>query len=226
MLGGAYALNDVCDQRVDTINAPQRPLPAGRLTRRVAGVWAGMLFVAGLAMSWSQRPAFVAVLAALAAGLALYDVFSKRLGWGKPVAVGALTAAVYPLAIAQVGTLTGDRWPAFYAFAPWLFLTAFGYEILKDLRDVAGDGAAAQAWVADRADAALRAARLALAAGGLVLLAPALLGCGWVYAVLVLPAVGAALATYWLSPRQAMASVYAECVIVGIAATADLLIIG
>jgi geranylgeranylglycerol-phosphate geranylgeranyltransferase len=215
VLAGAYALNDAADADGDHLTAPWRPIPSGRIGRGAAALFGAVLIASGLTVAALGRPLFLAALAGLAAGLVAYDLGSKRIGPWKAVAVAALTASIYPLALAQAGGAWGRRAWTLAAFPAWLFLTSFGYEVLKDLRD--------------HEEALLRRPRLwrgassaAILAGAALLAVPRLLGCGDVYLSIVLLAMAAAAAVPFLSIRGALAAAYAECVLVGIAATADL----
>ena len=224
IMASAYMLNDVLDARVDRINAPHRPIAAGRVRPRVAAAWAGALAVMGMAAALFCRWQFLTGLAILAAGLGIYDLISKRLGPLKQLVVALLTTAIYPLAVLQAGNTGGQRAGTLLYFPIWLFLTAFAYEGFKDIRDAAGDGAAAgqPGWIRTRPRLAIGLFRLAAVLGGASLIAPALAGCGRVYAVLIGPAILAAIALALLPPRRALAAIYIECVLVGVAATADL----
>src|SRR5512134_3558310 len=57
--GAGNILNDCFDLRVDRINKPRRPLPSGRITRRAAVVWYGVITLAATvgALFFVPRPA-------------------------------------------------------------------------------------------------------------------------------------------------------------------------
>lgn len=186
-----------------------------------------LLASSGMAAAWA-RPAFMAVLAGVAVVLAGYNLLSKRLGVVKPFVVAALAVSIYPLAVAQAGEWTGPRRWALAAFAGWFFLTALGYQILKDLRDAAGDQA-----VAPRPSALQRQPQrwqrvgaIILWCGAAMLAAPAWLGCGWVYFYTALLAMAAAAMAGTVGLKWGLRLIYVECVLVGIAATADILVLG
>ena len=228
VIAAAYVLNDVCDVAVDRSNAPERPLPAGHVSRRTAAVWGAIVAAAGLGAAWLARERFALGLAAVAAGLMLYNAFSKRLGPAKPLLVGVLMTCIYPLAIAQAGGVSGSRAAALAAFPVWMFLTVFGYEILKDIRDIPGDRANAARPMPVQLRPRLRRgiANAAIPVAGLVLVLPLFLGCRWVYGAMVSLAIAAAGVSVFLPIRAAIAMVYGECLIVGVAAAADALIFG
>ena len=236
-IAGAYALNDAYDVEADRRNAPTRPVAAGRVSP-AAAAGGGLVLMAGgliVAVVWA-RPAFVAALAGVAGGLVAYDLTSKRLDPFKQIAVAALMTTIYPLALAQAGGATGPRAASLAVFPVWMFLTAWGYELLKDIRDAAGDLSAIEAGgAAGRfASALLRNAKrwrtvaaAAILLGASVLPAAAWLGCGRAYlALLALPLTAAGLAAWAARSdvRRALAWVYVECVGVGVAAAADLLL--
>jgi len=230
VIAGGYVLNDVFDLDVDRISAPRRPLPAGRIRRKTAGFWGGGLLFSGILVGASCRPGFLLTLAALAAGLVYYNARSKRLGVGKQILVALLTTSIYPLALAQAGGASGPRALTLAVFPAWLLLTSFSYEILKDIRDIPGDRSAAP--IPSPHHLQLRPyiwrniANASILLGAVLLVGPYLLGCGWIYLAITLPAMGAAVASVFLPTRAALAAIYTECALVGTAATADVLVLG
>ncbi len=228
VLAGAYVLNDVFDVAADRVNAPKRAIASGAVPRRAAGVFGVVLTVAGLATAAACRPAFLAVLAGVAGGLAVYNATSKRLGPAKQAAVAALMICIYPLAIAQAGGATGPRAGSLAVFPVWLWLTSFAYEVLKDLRDAAGDRHAAPALTpVQRYPARWRRIAAWTVAGATPLLAgPALLGCGWVYVCGAALGAAAGVASAFVPVRRAINLVYVECFLVALAAAADVALLG
>jgi 4-hydroxybenzoate polyprenyltransferase len=228
VIAGGYVLNDVLDRRVDRINAPTRPVAAGRIAPLPAGVGAAALMSIGLGLSALGRPAMFLTLAAVCTGLVFYDVFSKRLGLLKQVLPAALMASIYPLAFAQAGCIRGPRAGSLAAFPIWLFLTAFGYEILKDLRDRGGDPAIAGRPTAVQLNPRLwrRIASCAIVASSLILVVPFFQGCRWVYMAGAAAAMGLAAMSSFLSVRLAIGLVYAECFLVGAAPPPDVMVFG
>ena len=228
VIAAAYVLNDVCDRQVDRINAPSRPIAVGRLQSKVAAMWGIGLLGAGLAVGTMCRGEFLVVLALVAMGLVFYDLFSKRLGVGKQLLVAALMTSIYPLAFAQAGGATGNRAAALAIFPVWMFLTSFGYEVLKDVRDVRGDRAATgrPSWIQRDPRLGKQVSAAAIIAGAAALVGPYPAGCGWLYMSIAVVAMIAALAAAFQPTRRAMAFVYIECVLVGVAATADLIFLG
>jgi len=228
VIAGAYALNDVCDVAADRLNAPRRPIPAGKVRRQTAAVCAAALLAAGVGLGATGGATFLAALSAVAGGLVLYDLFSKRLGLAKPLAVAALMTSIYPLALAFAGGAVGPRAATLAVFPAWLFPTAFGYELLKDLRDLAGDRRAAPRAPSLHRRPKLwrRVAAAAIALPAPLLLLPALLGCKWVYLAGAAAAAALAVASAAVPVRRAIRLVYAECFLTALAAAADVLLLG
>lgn len=132
--GGANAINDVFDLEIDRINKPQRPLPSGRISLRMARFWALGLFAAGVFVAvWVNTAALL--IASLSAGL-LY-LYSARL---KPTAFwGNLTVGfVSGLAFVYGGVAVG-RLKIAIVVGGFACLYHIAREIIKDLEDVEGD---------------------------------------------------------------------------------------
>jgi geranylgeranylglycerol-phosphate geranylgeranyltransferase len=228
VIAGSYVLNDVCDRRTDRINAPERPIPAGRVPPIIAALWAGALLLNGLIIAVPCGWRFFTALGAVVGLLVFYDLTSKRLGIGKQLLVALLMTSYYALAFALVGHTTSSRAPTLYIFPLWLFLTSFGYEILKDIRDIRGDQTLVVqlSWVQQSPQSAVRVAHWAVIIGAIVLVAPAFAGCGWLYLAITPAALALALYSTRLTGNRALVTIYGEVVIVGIAALADVMILG
>lgn len=226
VIAASYVLNDYFDRHVDFLNSSRRPIPAGLVSPRAAAWLGAGLLAAGLAMGAMCCWRFAFALTVVAMALVIYDAFSKRMGLLKPLLVGALMTSIYPLAIAQAGGATGWRVATLTVFPVWLFLTAFGYEVLKDIRDRRGDPAVAgRVTLTQRSPRAMRiVAGLAIGLAALLLVGPYLLGCGGVYMAVASISIGLGLWGAVAPIKRAIPLVYAECFIVGIAATADVLV--
>ena len=143
-ISASYVLNDVCDVSIDAINFPNRMMPAGRVSRRVALMWSVSLFVAGLILAIFCGVQFLLVLSMVVVGLILYDIYSKRIGLFKDVLVSVLVTSLYPLAFTLAKPIETSVLKSLYIFPVWLFLSALSYEMLKDIRDIKGDSQANQ----------------------------------------------------------------------------------
>jgi 4-hydroxybenzoate polyprenyltransferase len=226
VISAAYVLNDLFDLASDRVNAPHRPIAAGKVSRKLAGVWGGALTVAGLALATERWP-FLPALTAVAVGLLLYNAFSKRLGWAKPLLVAAMMTSIYPLALAQADGAAGPRAWSLAVFPAWLFPTAFAYELLKDIRDIPGDRVAAADGLVHRHPRRWRlVANVMLVAPCVLLIWPFLLGCRWIYLAGAAMATGLAVASTFQSERHAIGAVYGECLILAVSAAVDVMVFG
>lgn len=133
-----YALNDICDLKIDAINEFERPIPSGRVTIREAKALTITLFVFGAAVAATVNlPVFLCVMVLSVLGVAysvppmrLKDGLFANVCWGLGIAVAVLCGA-------SVGAINGSSLVAAFMLA---FLTA-GCGLIKDLKDLAGDRA-------------------------------------------------------------------------------------
>ncbi len=111
---GGMLLNDAFDAEIDARERPDRPIPAGRASRRVVFQLGFGLLALGLAVL-AVAPALGFTLpgyGALAAGaftaacVLIYDRWHKGHGWA-PIVMGACRAGLYAMAaLAVTGTLS------------------------------------------------------------------------------------------------------------------------
>ena len=225
VLSAGYVLNDYCDIRFDAVNSPHRPLPGNEIAPGTALAAAGGLFAAGLALAAPCGLPFFLLLASVAAGLAAYDVYSKRLGLLKPVAVAVLTTSLYPLAFALTDAADTPRLRVLAIHPVWLLLTTLGYEMLKDIRDIPGDRTVGNRRETERraGPGYLLAARAVLLAASLLTLLPYALGyCKDVYLLSAIAAIGLVVLAIRERPVRAIPYVYASVAVIAVGSAADL----
>ena len=225
VLSAAYALNDYCDIRFDAVNSPHRPLPDKEIAPGIALAASGGLFAAGLALASLCGLPFFLLLTLVAVGLAAYDVYSKRLGLLKPLAVALLTTSLYPMAFAIQEPADTPRLCVLAIHPVWLLMTTLGYEMLKDIRDVPGDRAVGSRREAERRaePGFLLAARAILLAASLLTLLPYALGyCKEVYLLSAIGAIGLVALAIQEQPLRAIPYVYASVVVITAGSLADL----
>ena len=228
MIMSGHVLNDLFDRKTDRINAPNRPIPSGRVTRKAACILGITLVTCSIAAGATCRPLFLVVLIGIAITLLLYNTFSKQLGFLKGITVALLMISLYPLAFAQAGTITGSRAPSLIIFPIWLFLVTWSFEILKDLRDVTGDDLIRGLPGSVRNNPLqwrVTANAIGLIAAPL-LVAPIFMGCRWLFLSIAAIAICVRIVSVFLPTKQAIAAIYAEIFIVGVAATVDVAVLG
>jgi len=132
---GGNVLNDYYDVEVDRINKPNRPIPAGKITRKSALLFFFILTAIGMSIAPLISIKALALAFTAVVLLVLYNVYLKRktglLGNVTVSFTAALTIIYGGLA---VGRIDGTLFPALFAF-----LIHTGREIIKDIEDVAGD---------------------------------------------------------------------------------------
>ena len=136
ILGAGNAFNDVVDLEIDRVNRPTRPLPAGRLSRRAAGLEALSLALAGVAAAWWLGPVNGGIASAAALLLLVYSVSLKRTAFWGNLLVSVLGGAVFPF-----GAIATGVWGRSWIPAGLACLFHLGREIIKDMEDVRGDEA-------------------------------------------------------------------------------------
>lgn len=133
--GAGNALNDYCDYEIDRINRPERPLPAGMISRKGALIWAGLLFAVGtgLGIIYGDQQMLMIMAVALIL-LVTYSLWFKQL----PILGNVIVALILGMAFLFSATLFGD-WTK--GLPPALLAFGFNFirEIVKDMQDVAGD---------------------------------------------------------------------------------------
>jgi 4-hydroxybenzoate polyprenyltransferase len=96
--GGMY-LNDFCDVGFDREHKPERPIVAGHVTRRWAGVAAFVLFLGGLLLARAIGPNVLLFGFILVLVITAYDFLHKRIAWA-PVLMAACRFLLYLMAAA------------------------------------------------------------------------------------------------------------------------------
>jgi 4-hydroxybenzoate polyprenyltransferase len=178
-------MNDLCDVRYDRVNRPESTFIGKKLPTGLAGWLVLALFSAGAVYAFFVNKWFPAVILPLAAGVALYNLYSKRMGLFKEAAISLVVASIYPIALALTsGGTSSPRRNSLYIFPAWFFLNIMAYEIMRDIIDSPGDKAGSGSTLPLRiGEEKARKAAVFLALAGIpVSLLPYLLGmCGNVY---------------------------------------------
>ena len=118
-------LNDVYDAELDATERPERPIPAGHISRTTASSAGWALITSGVLLSWiaalacgHPMPGLIGVLLAFA--IIRYDSVLKST-WIGPVAMGWCRVLNVLLGASIAGNLT-RQWPAFaYALGVGLY---------------------------------------------------------------------------------------------------------
>ncbi len=86
-------LNDLCDEAVDRVERPERPIPSGRITRSAAQSATAILFTCGLAFLTPRMEAVMAGIALI--GLIFVYNWRHKNNSVAPLVMGACRAMIY-----------------------------------------------------------------------------------------------------------------------------------
>jgi geranylgeranylglycerol-phosphate geranylgeranyltransferase len=129
------SLNDYLDRDVDKVAHPERPVPSGRISPKMA-LWiavVGFAIAVGCSLLLRNLESIIIVLAAIVV-IILYELKTKAMGLIGNLSIAFLTGGLFLLGGAIVGHM--DRTIAMAAMA---FLATLGREIVKDIQDMEGD---------------------------------------------------------------------------------------
>ncbi|MCH7814468.1 MAG: UbiA family prenyltransferase [Planctomycetes bacterium] len=101
---GGMVLNDVCDAQRDAQGRPDRPIPAGQISRRNAAIVAGLALAGGLALAVLAGPRPMRIALGLVAAIILYDVILKTTSLA-PAVMGLCRALNLVLGVSLAGPL-------------------------------------------------------------------------------------------------------------------------
>ncbi|HIG97744.1 MAG TPA: UbiA family prenyltransferase [Candidatus Aenigmarchaeota archaeon] len=132
--GGGMAINDFFDVEIDKLNKPNRPLASGKISKRAALVFSGVLFIVGNAAAYmiNAEAFFTAVI--VSALLIAYAAHLK-----KTILIGNLIiSGLVGLTFVFGGIIIGDYTPVL-PLALLAFLSNTAREIYKTIDDALGD---------------------------------------------------------------------------------------
>lgn len=138
-----YTLNAITDRKIDSINAPQRSLPSGRMDVAVARRYAWMLGVGSLILPWCfamRSPIAVVLLLCLPALGLVYSLppfHLKRCPWLAVLATSV--GLVIPISVGYL--MNAPVWGQYRLLLILLFGLCLAVVPLKDVEDASGDAA-------------------------------------------------------------------------------------
>lgn len=145
----SYIFNDYFDVDIDSINLPNRPLPAGDVSKRNAWIYATLLAIIASVISVVLNPESFIVLMLAFASITIYSWFLKRMTPFSFVPVG-IAYGLVPIGIwlafdpagiiKQAAVMTPEilPLPAIY-FGLMICMTDWGFTLAGVARDVKGD---------------------------------------------------------------------------------------
>jgi geranylgeranylglycerol-phosphate geranylgeranyltransferase len=131
---GANVINDYFDIDIDSINKPNRPLAAGKVSKKTAFIYFCSVYITAWVIAISIDMWMFLVAFTTSIILFLYSFVLKRtVIWGN-LTVSFATAMAFVYGGLAVGHFKETLFPAVFAF-----LFHFGREIIKDIADMEGD---------------------------------------------------------------------------------------
>jgi geranylgeranylglycerol-phosphate geranylgeranyltransferase len=133
-VAGGNSLNDYLDREVDKAAHPERPIPSGRISPKVARNISVGAFVLSFALSLVLNPLSIAIVGSAILIMIGYELVTKKRGLLGNLSIAWLTGALFILGGAIVGQV--ERTLIIGAMA---FLATLGREIVKDIQDMEAD---------------------------------------------------------------------------------------
>jgi len=127
-------INDFYDIEIDRINKPNRPIPAGMVTRNGAFVFSLFLYVTGIILGLLINVTAFVIALCTSILLYFYSAKLKRTVLLGNLSVSLATALAFIYGGVAVGRVKNALIPAVFAF-----MMHFGREIIKDMEDIEGD---------------------------------------------------------------------------------------
>lgn len=142
----SFVINDLHDEFADRFGKPERPLPAGRVTRGAAWGWSLALAGAGLLVALTLGPLLFGFALATVALATLYSFVLKETLLLGNASIALLDASVVLYGALAVGRPTVAVWTIFSL----TFLFILSQEILYTVQDLPGDAQAGVRTTANR----------------------------------------------------------------------------
>ncbi|MBI5332166.1 MAG: UbiA family prenyltransferase [Candidatus Aenigmarchaeota archaeon] len=127
-------INDIYDIEIDKINKPKRPLPSGKISIKSAKIYAAILFIIGIGLSW-----FINIYALGIALLASLLLIAYAAKFKKTLLLGNIIVSILVgLSFIYGGLINMNIIPVLM-LALLAFFSNLGREIYKTCEDVLGD---------------------------------------------------------------------------------------
>ena len=136
--GAGNVINDVFDVKIDKINAPHRPIPAGKVSKNKALVYFAILEIIGLLFSIMINQNFLIIAIINSIVLFIYSWKLKKIALIGNAAVSYLAASNF-IAAALIMFSFASLPFAIIMISIISFLGTIAREIIKDIADVKGD---------------------------------------------------------------------------------------
>ncbi len=132
---GGNILNDYMDREIDEINHPERPIPSGEISSRMALYLSIIMFIIGIILSL-LLPFYLPQIIVISAVILMisYELRFKKKGLTGNLIISGLTGMLFIFG----GSIYGELYlPTILGVLA--FFSSVGREIMKDIQDLKGD---------------------------------------------------------------------------------------
>lgn len=131
-------VNDFFDADIDKINAPHRPIPSGKISKKAAINFYALLSAIGLVLAFLTSVPYFAIAIFNFVIFTLYPWLFKKIPFIKNLAVAYLAATSFLAAGLITGLAINTALLVLFVVS---FIVVISREIFKDIEDVKGDSA-------------------------------------------------------------------------------------
>ncbi len=121
LYAGGVVLNDYFDRHLDAAERPERAIPSGIVSARIAGGLGAVLLLLGICLAFRASEISGLLGTLLAAAILLYDAFAKPRSFG-PVVMGSCRALNLLMGLSAIPAVLAHTW--FLALFPFVYIVA------------------------------------------------------------------------------------------------------
>lgn len=134
--GSGFVINDYFDIDIDSVNKPNRPLPAGLISKREALYIYAIMFIGSIILSLRVNSLFATIAIPNTILYSIYSVYFKRYGG----IIANIIMGIYAALVVLSGiSISGNLSITVVGYAISLFLYMVGTQIIMGIEDIKGD---------------------------------------------------------------------------------------
>jgi len=134
--GSGFVINDYFDIDIDSVNKPNRPLPAGLISKKEALYIYAIMFIGSIILSLQVNPLFAIIAIPNTILYSIYSVYFKRYGG---IIANAIMGIYAALVVLSGISISGNLSIIVVVYATSLFLYMVGTQIIMGIEDIKGD---------------------------------------------------------------------------------------
>lgn len=133
--GAGYVINDFFDLPIDSVNKPNRVLPSGKIKPKSAYLYAIVLFIIGIILSFLTRNKYCIAIAIINSVMLFFYAKTFKMNF----LIGNLVVAYAAGSTFIFGGLSSNNFTNSLIIAIYAFLYTLMREFIKDAEDIEGD---------------------------------------------------------------------------------------